>query len=79
MSTYDQKALLIGIATALAMIIGAFLMIAGPSDEEFTQRQYCQMVAMYRIDPDRGWPDYKETYDRECDNGEPRLKPARNP
>lgn len=28
--------------------------------------QYCDLVALHRIDPDVGWPDYNKVFDAQC-------------
>ena len=28
---------------------------------------YCEMVRLHKADPTIGWPDYKQIYDKECD------------
>jgi hypothetical protein len=55
----------------LGLAIGAALSVlgAGPDELEMQQQQYCEMVALHRADPTVGWPDYNESYDKECTHG----------
>lgn len=56
--------LLLGITVGL--LIGWAM--DGKHAEDLEQEQYCEMVALYRADPTVGWPDFNESYDRECAN-----------
>lgn len=35
------------------------------ADEKEAERNYCQMVAMYKIDQSKGWPPYNNEIDCE--------------
>lgn len=57
--------LLLGVILALALtVVGD-----DPDGAEANARQYCEMVALNRADPDLGWPDFNKSYDRECTDG----------
>ena len=57
---------------AIAVIIlGALVLLAlsalGDKKEEDIQlRQYCDLVALGKADPDLGWPDFKGTFNQHC-------------
>ena len=47
------------------IIVKSILFSAEPPDEQ--SEIYCQMVEMFnQTGGDYGWPDYKETFDKEC-------------
>jgi hypothetical protein len=57
---------LFGVVLALAMAA----MGDDPDGAQAELRQYCDMVTLHRADPTVGWPDFNESYDRECTHAE---------
>lgn len=53
---------LFGVVLALAVAA----MGNDPDGEQAELQMYCDMVELNRQDPDKGWPDFNESYDREC-------------
>lgn len=41
-------------------------LMSGPTEEGFQQARYCYMVALYKNDPSKGWPDYEGTFAQHC-------------
>jgi hypothetical protein len=36
------------------------------ADTELEQLSYCQMVALHKQDPSKGWPDFKDSFESSC-------------
>ena len=56
----------------IAIILSLILHILNglPSEADIATEQhltYCEMVRLHKADPTIGWPDYKQIYDKECD------------
>ena len=52
----------------LAAVVVAVLVV-GKFDRDaqrMEQRQYCDMVALGKQDPDLGWPDFRNVFDAQC-------------
>lgn len=53
-----------GIAFGLAAAL--FVGWMDKKDQETQEDYYCQMVALHKQDPSRGWPDYRKIYTQTC-------------
>lgn len=48
----------------------------GKFGENMEQKQYCDLVALHKQNPDLGWPDYAGTFNAEC-NADGTVKGAK--
>lgn len=65
-----QTAALCGVMFGILAIVGAM----EKQDTVKAMEQYCDLVAMHTMDPDVGWPDYKNIFKEQC-TPEGRLQP----
>lgn len=68
--------LYVGLVVA-ALVLGV-LALGGFKDaaEDLEQRQYCELVALHKANPDLGWPDFHGTFEQEC-NADGTVKEAK--
>ena len=60
---------IIVVASALAIAAALLYMdnlMGVPDPFEVDRANYCSMVALNKSDPELGWPDYNNSYDKEC-------------
>lgn len=56
------------VALVVAALVAGVLAISGFEDgaQAIEQRQYCELVALHKANPDLGWPDFHGTFEQEC-------------
>ena len=65
---FITEVLLLIAVLAIAFIL-RFELSPTPSEADVATEQhsnYCEMVRLHKADPTIGWPDYKQIYDKEC-------------
>ncbi len=56
-----------------ALVLLAFLAWFEGGDSAALEGDYCAQVKLWKYtDGENGWPDYKKTYDKQCENGKVR-------
>lgn len=62
------------VLAGLYVVIAVGALFDKRTEQDIAQAHYCEMVHMNQRDPDKGWPDFHHTYDRECTNGKPKAR-----
>lgn len=56
----------------VVLMLVAALLGSEKDQADVEAAHYCEMVALHKVDPTVGWPDYNQTYDRDCEYGTPK-------
>ena len=56
------------VALTVVFLILAAMAISGFKDDALAMqdRQYCDLVALHKQNPDLGWPDFDKRFERDC-------------
>lgn len=57
---------LIVLSIAFLASLPILLIFSDYSDEEVNLLHYCEMVELHKQNPDVGWPDFRDTYEKGC-------------
>ena len=78
MQQRSQNNSILYVAVTIVALIAAAVVIGGFKDDAtmMEQRQYCSLVALHKGNADIGWPDFRGTFDAEC-NADGTVKGAK--
>lgn len=62
----DPPPKFVALVAAALLLLLLVLSSKAEREEEVEQRQYCDLVALGKADPDLGWPDFRGTFDKHC-------------